>query len=567
MKKIIKISAFILSLMLTACATAENTNISQTEFDRHKSIAAYTVGKNVKMLLPNTLNSVTMYKNGAKDLQSYSTLKSLLSPDSAYIGKTNFCKIKEGSVHIETELTYYDASYQQSEGNYKLILTKANGEEKVLDTEVLSIDCSNNNSIYYRKLVNEESVQFRYSNGKIEEVKEIIGADVALVTHCSNDDKTIAFLSLDNLDDGNSEIKSGYIYNGEKHYYENNTFETYYVSENGEHIYVLNFQDNSYLVDVKYVANKETTELKEIANAVTELSIYKDNSAITCLANANYNEETMNPVGELLHYNPSEENIIKVASDVTAIVESADKKYPWLNENSHEMLVTEQDNNFIFEKEVCDGQYHYINSEGQLCAANDAGENFVIHNKFYDPENYVYGEDLYYFSEQNGNFYWSQDDKVYKYKTGSMQEAATVILDGKMLSKIESGLEIGYLITESGEILEQSGNTLILKSFGEKSDTVYDSPDTIYVIGLSSDGTKIYLANATKQLLELEVKANSTPTVIAENVETAITVENGIYYLDNYSEESGNLNYISYDKKTKKVLAENVKELSATIVQ
>ena len=564
MNKTIKITAIILAMVLTGCA---NTTQNQTEYDRHGSIASYKVGKSIKMVLPENLKNVTMYKNGAKDLQSYSSLKNLLSADTAYIGKTNFCKIDEGSVHIETELTYYNSAYQQSDGNYNLVLTKANGEQKILDTDVLSIDCSNNHSIYYRKVVNEESVQFRYCKGKIEEVKEIVGADVAIITHCSNNDKTIGFVSLDNLDNGTSEIKSGYIHNGEKHYYENNSAETYYISEDGEHIYALNFQDNSYLVDVKYVSNKDNCEVKEIANSVTELSIYKDSSAITCLGNVNSEEEKMNPVGELLHYNPSEGNVIKVANDVTAIVESADKVYPWLNENSHEMLITEQESSFIFDKEVCDGQYHYINSEGKLCAANDAGEFFVIHNNFYNPENYVYGEDLYYFSEQNGNFYWSQDDKVYKYKTGTMQAAETITLEAKMLSKIENGLEVGYLITENGEILEQCGNTLVLKDFGEKSDTVYDSAEQIYVIGLSSDGTKIYLANEAKQLLELELKANSSPIVIAENVETAITVENGIYYLDNYNEKSGILNYISYDKKTKKVLAENVEELSATIIQ
>jgi len=282
--------------------------------------------------------------------------------------------------------------------------------------------------------------------------------------------------------------------------------------------------------------------------AATDISFYGEDGSVTCIAQVELNDDVMNPVGSVIHFDPASKTLTTIADDAVALVESTSKAYTWLNEAANEMVVSEQGNQTQFNQTVKEDTFHYIDANGSFCAADLNGNTLEVFKNFYDPENYVYSSDIFYLSEQDDAFYWAELDKIYKYTAGSMKEAEIVTLYDDMLTKVESGMEMGYVLSGDGSVLEQSGNSLTLKPFGGESYSVYDSEEVFYVVGLSAKGDKIYLSNDATQLLEKEISENSEIKLVAENVQKAVAVESGLYFLQNYVEnEGGSLMYMNYD--------------------
>ena len=539
------------------------------EAAKQRTMVSYTTKNAIHTVLPENHRELTLYLNNAKDLSSYNTFSQIISGNATYIGKENFIRMGEEVLYLQTVFNALDTVNQSLDAEYILYSLKEGQEPVIVDTGVQGISCSSEKSVFYSKNVDGMTQQYRYHDGSITPVTELVPADFVLVTHCSRDDSVIGFAAADYNSDGSYQMNNGYLAGETLHRFDNSTSEVYFVSPDGAHIYIIDIEEGgSRAVDVNYVTDIPSGQMMKVASTVSELSFYQDSGAMTCIGEVELSDEIMNPVGKLLYFDPQAQSTQTIAEDAVALVESVAKTYPWLNEASNEMLVTEQDNRFIIPEEVKKGQFHFINKDGAFCAADQNGSVFEVFPDFYVPENYVYASDLYYLTEQNDTFYWTKGDQVYKYRAGSLTAPETVTLDADLLEKIENGVEIGYVLTSDGSVLEQSGNTLNLKPFGEPSSTVYDSPNNIYVIGISSKGDKIYFRNDSSQLFEKEIHSSKEPKLLAEQVQDAVTVENGLYLLTDYSEEDGGtLMYLGYDQSQPTAISSNVMSIMDTVIQ
>lgn len=521
--------------------------VSAEEAAAQSTMISYNTAKELYTLLPENHQELMLYKNSARDLSSYSTFDQIISGNSAYIGKDNFVRLDGEVLFLQTTFNSYDSSAGSLDAEYKLCSAK-DGKVTVVDEGVQGITCASDKSAYYIKTVDGAMAQYRYSNGTVTPVNEIIGGDIVMVTHCSADDSVLGFASAYVDAEGNYLLDNGYTLGTDIIRFGHGDSEVYYVSKDGQHIYIIDIPESgARAVDMHYV-NTATGETMELVEAATDMSFYDADSSMTCIAQVELSDEVMNPVGSVIHFDPESKTLTTVADNAVALVESMPKTYTWLNEGAKEMLVTEQSSLTQIPETVKEDAFHYIDAEGSFCAADLKGNTLEVFQDFYVPESYVYSSDIYYLSEQDEAFYWSAADKVYKYTAGSMSEAEVVSLDGDMLSKIETGTEIGYVLSGDGSVLEQSGYSLNLKPFGGASYSVYDSEDVFYVVGLSAKGDKIYLSNEASQLMEKEISEDSEIKLIAENVYKAVAVENGLYLLQNYvEEEGGSLMYMDYD--------------------
>ncbi len=527
--------------------TTQPKLVSAQDAAKQHTMISYNTAKELYTLLPENHQELLLYKNNAKDLSSYSTFDQIISGNSAYIGKDNFVRLGGEVLFLQTTLSSYDSASGSLDANYQLCSVK-NGKVTVIDEGVQGISCASDKSVYYMKIEDGAVVQYHYSNGTVTPVNEIIEGDVVMVTHCSNDDSVLGFVSVFVDGEGGYLLNNGYKVGIDIYRFGHGESEVYYVSEDGQHIYVIDIPaEGGRAVDMRYI-NTKSGESMELVTAATDISFYDADGSMTCIGQVELKDDVMNPVGSVIHFDPSSKVLTTVADYAVALVESVPKTYTWLNEAANEMLVGEQGNRTQFEKTVKDGAFHYIDANGSFCAADLSGNTLEVFKNFYAPEDYVYSSDVFYLSEQDGAFYWAEMDKIYKYTAGSMKEAEIVTLYEDMLSKIGTGMEMGYVLSGDGSVLEQSGNTLTLKPFGGASYSVYDSESLFYVVGLSEKGDKIYLSTESGQIMEKEIRENSEVRLVAENVQKAVAVENGLYFLQNYVEEDGgSLMYMNYD--------------------
>ncbi len=540
---------------------------SAEEAAGQRSYVSYNTKKAVHSLLPETHQELTIYRNGAKNMNSYTTFQQMLDSNSAYLGKENFARLGEEVLYLRTEFYSYDSMTQALDAKYSLCSLK-NGKETVIDEGVEGISCSTDSAVYYLKSIDGLPVQYCYSKGQISDVSDQIAGDVSMITHCSKDGSVLGFVSATFDEQGAMTMSNGYLSNGVEQRFEGGSQEVYSISPDGKHIYLVDILDgNSRAVTVKYVSDQSSGATLTLAENVTECSFYGDSGAMTAIAVEELSEEIMNPVGKLLYFDPAASAPVTITEGAVALVESVEKSYPWLNEDSRELLVTEQSGLTAISQELLRGSFHFINEAGSLCAADQQGNVFEIEKDFYIPENYVYNSELLFLAEKNDGLYWAKGDKVYRYTAGSMTAPETVTLDSSIISKIETGVEIGYLLLPDGSVLEQSGNTLNHKPFGGASSCIYDSPADLSVVGLSENGSKVYFSSEGK-LYEKMISSDAAPVLLAENVEKAIAVDNGLYLLTAYSEErGGTLQYRAFDGKELQTIRDGVWNLSDTVIQ
>lgn len=537
------------------------------EIENLSSVVTYTTKKSVHTLLPENNQELTLIQNAAKDLNSFSTFSSIIQESTSYAGQ-NFVRIGDETLFLRTTLNSIDNSTQTYDVDYELCSVKPGEEPVVVDTDVQSLTCMSDNSLYYLKGNSEAVYQYRYNKDGITRISDMFSADFVRVTHCSDDDSFASFVAADLDENNNIIMKNGFFHNGHPHLLpeEEADNEIYFVSPDGKHVYLMDITDeNGRVVTLKYLSDHENVTLTTIAENVSEFVFYEDSGNAAYIANVALSDEVMNPVGELHYFDAAAQSSQILAEKVVALVESADKSYYWLNENSREMLVTEQSGINTIPAEAA--QLHFIDEAGKLCAADKDGKQFVISEGFYEPETYSYNPELMFLTEKDGAFFWAQGDSVYKYSIGSMTAPETVTLDADINSKLESGLEIGYILADDGSVLEQSSNTLNMKPFGQPSYTVYDGPESIIIVGLSADGEKIYFVDHSCTLMEKELSEKGETVILAENVYDALVVSNGLYILTDYSENGGTLQYRSFADKEFRPLRDGVVSMIETIVQ
>ncbi len=559
MKKIGITAAALLLCFGTACQSA----VSDTADMRN--VISYSTEKAVHTLLPETQQKLTLYRNDAKDLNSYELFSQMISGDGAYIGRENFARLKSETVFLQTSLKSYDGAEQALDAGYVLYSVKNGKEPAEIDSNVSAITCSSDSAVYYEKTMDGILRQFRYADGKITEIGELLEGEIALITHCSDDDSVKGFVCADIAADGTYILKNGYIRGDKIFYFENPNTEVAFLSPDGAHMYTAELADEyGRVITVGYVDKQGN--LLTAAENVSEVAFYENSGSMVCIADTQLSDSVMNPAGTLLYYDAAAQSAEYITDDVVALVEAAERSYPWLNENSKEMMVVEQARSNAFAEPLQEGQFHYINSSGTLCAVDLNGKKAEIFPDFYVFESYLYNSNLYYLSAMNGAFYWNCGDQVYRYQAGSMIAAESVALEDLLTDKIESGLEIGYVLCKDGSVLEQCGNTLNLKPFGGASSTVYDSPNQILVMGLDEGGETVYFLSGT-DLIEKSIFTEKEATIIAENVYDAIAVDCGLYVICDYDEDGGELYHINYNSGKKTLMDSAVTSLTDTMIQ
>lgn len=557
MKRLGIIAAALLLCMGTACQTAPVTQ-------EMRNVISYSTEKEVHVVLPENQQKLTLYRNDAKNLSSYELFTQMLRGDGVYIGRENFARLENEVVFLQTSLKNYDSA-SQADIDYILYSSK-NGKEPVeIDRGVQAITCSSDHALYYEKNVDGTLRQFCYSDGNISEVGKEFGGDLTLITHCSRDGSVQGFVSADIEDDGTYLLMNGYIRNGEIFYFENPQAEVAFLSPDGTHMYTAELADEyGRCIDICYV--DEQGNLLTAADAVSEVAFYEDSGSMLCIADTQLSDSVMNPIGTLTYFDASSLTASAVADDAVALIEATERSYPWLNEGSKEMMAVEQSRVNYFEQPLSEGDFHYINSSGTLCAVDTDRNTIEIFSDFYTPETYIYNDQLFYLSAMDDTFYWNCGDKIYRYRAGSMAEAETVTLDDTLTNKIESGLEIGYVLCKDGAVLEQCGNTLNLKPFDGASSTVYDSPTQILVMGLDEKAETVYFLSGT-DLMGKHIFSNDEAFLVAENVFDAAAVDNSLYAICDYGDEGGELYHIDYSSGKKTALDSGVFSLTDTMIQ
>ncbi len=571
-KKITVLAAIALILCAAAAATgyfvlSRSAETAAENSGEQSNLVSYSTAKAVHSLLPENHQELTIYRNAAKNLSSYSSFQQMMASTSAYLGKENFARLGEEVLYLETAFRSYDSMTQALDADY-LLYSMKDSKKVLVDEGISGINCVSGKAVYYLKY-DESGLphQYRYSEGSVTSVQDMIEGDLAIITHASDDESILGFASAVIDESGNMQMKNGYIANGSTNFFDNPNDEVYFLSEDGQHMYVIEVEGSSgRAVAVKYVRDLNSGEQVLVAESMSECSFYGDSGSLTGIVTKSLSEGVMNPVGQLIYFDAATQTTLTISEDAVALVESVEKSYPWLNESSNELLVTEQSGITAIPEELLKGSFHYINEAGSLCAADTNGTVLELYPDFYDPENYVYNSDLTFLSEKDDYLYWSEGDTIYRYKAGSLAAPETVTLDSTVDEKIQTGVEIGYLLVKDGAVLEQSGNTLNLKPFGGPSSTVYDSPTDIMVVGLSEDSNKIYFISEGK-LYEKLIDLADAPVVVAENVYKAITVDNGLYLLCDYGEQGGTLKYHSFDGKELTTIRDGVLTLSDTMLQ
>ena len=545
------------------------TSSTSMETDEVSSIASYTTNNSVCALLPGSNQELTIIRNAAKDLNSFATFADIINNSSSYFGTQNFSRIGDEYLFQRTVLNSVDESAQTIDVDYELCSVVPGSEISVIDGDAQAISCVSDESIYYLKGATETVYQYRYNKKDgITPIDDLVAADFVRVTHCSADDSVLGFVAADIDAENNIIMKNGYIHNDTVHFFpdEDAESEVYFISPDGKDVYVINITDeNGRVVTLKYLSDPENGTLSTLAENVSEFAFYEDSGNAAYIANVTLSDDVMNPVGELHYFDVDTQSTHVLAKKAVALVESTEKSYYWLNENSREMVITEQSGISTIPYEA--SQLHFIDESGAFCAADKDGRQFVISEGFYDPESYACTSELMFLTEKDGAFYWAMGDKVYKYSIGSMAAPETVNLDADINSKLESGLEIGYVLTKDGSVLEQSGNTLNMKPFGQPSYTIYDGPESIIVVGLSADGEKIYFVDHDCTLMEKTLSDSSDVVILAENVYDAMVVSNGIYLLTDYGEDGGTMQYKSFQDSGFTTLRSGVMSMMETIVQ
>ena len=517
---------------------------------------------------------VAMYTNDAEDETERQYIANGLSISTPYIGSRNYVELANG------EVVYLPMSFETSaEMVGKLYVRTADGEEKVLDENANVIYAYSDNAIYYNKLEDDKLVQTRYMDGELTPVSEIAGQDNIVVTKASSDNSLLQVIQLD--DDQNT-VAGGYIYNGTLHLLDTQ-YNVYNISD--QDVFVVSSEEETGLVTLYRVSDLETGELEQLGSAVSEALLYSDGS-MAFIADADLQANEYNPVGSLYRYDPATKTAEKWADNAVAILETTSQSDGW-NENVRQLATSEMQSTNEERQTLYPGQLHFIDAQGSLRAVSpdtatvgQSGlEGFTIYEKFYSVNGYEIDYDIDFTAANNTYIYWGVEDQMYRYQLGSMQQPQVVTLDSSLAEQSTTAMQVGYLITGSGNVLEESDSRLVLKNFEDDSTfIILDNVGTITLVGMDNDGENVYFISEDNSLYSKAVESRSNPKRIASKVTAAVSTSDGLYFLqesENQSEpvigESGeveeaetvtDLMYLPHGESQPQLLLENVTGIS-----
>ena len=517
---------------------------------------------------------VAMYTNDAEDETERQYIANGLSISTPYIGSRNYVELANG------EVVYLPMSFETSaEMVGKLYVRTADGEEKVLDENASVIYAYSDNAVYYNKLEDDKLVQTRYMDGELTPVSEIAGQDNIVVTKASSDNSLLQVIQLD--DDQNT-VAGGYIYNGTLHLLDTQ-YNVYNISN--QDVFVVSSEEETGLVTLYRVSDLETGELEQLGSAVSEALLYSDGS-MAFIADADLQANEYNPVGSLYRYDPATKTAEKWADNAVAILETTSQSDGW-NENVRQLATSEMQSTNEERQTLYPGQLHYIDAQGSLRAVSpdtatvgQSGlEGFTIYEKFYSVNGYEIDYDIDFTAANNTYIYWGVEDQMYRYQLGSMQQPQVVTLDSSLAEQSTTAMQVGYLITGSGNVLEESDSRLVLKNFEDDSTfVILDNVGTITLVGMDNDGENVYFISEDNSLYSKAVESRSNPKRIASKVTAAVSTSDGLYFLqesENQPEpvigESGeveeaetvtDLVYLPHGESQPQLLLENVTGIS-----
>ena len=521
-----------------------------------------------------------LYVNGAKG-GNREMINQIMSGSIPYAGDKNYVELANGDrVYIRMEVL----SITQMNG--KLCVLTADGEETELDESVSGIACHSDNSVFYNKTVDGQQVQMCYQDGQITPVKEVLGEDALSVTAISKDG---TLMQVAQLDENRNTTASGYYYEGQLHLLDSNQT-VFQIAPIGKEVFVMQAPDNTGLVDLYRVKDLASAELEQVGTAVTEAVVYDDGS-MSFVGDADIAANEHNPIGSIYLYNHADTVVEKLADNAVAILESQMRSKGWMNENGRDLTTSEISRDFSRDTQLWDGQVHYIDAQGNLCASSaqaaTVGESglqgFVISEDFYQVDDYSLNDEIVFATYAQNCLYWSRGADLYRYHLGSMEQPDVIPLNESVAEKAQQdGAQIGYITSGSGDIIEESQQALILKKFQEENSvTLLEHVGELNLAGLDNDGRTIYFISEDGSLYEKSVENRSNPKLMDSGVLQAQATSDGLYYLleckpqitvgasgeeESEQEVSYNLMLRPYGSSQSQLIAQDVNTISAIYI-
>lgn len=521
-----------------------------------------------------------LYVNGAKG-GNREMINQIMSGSIPYAGDKNYVELANGDrVYIRMEVL----SITQMNG--KLCVRTADGEETELDESVSGISCHSDNSVFYNKTVDGQQVQMCYQDGQVTPVEEVLGEDALSVTAISKDG---TLMQVAQLDENRNTTASGYYYEGQLHLLDSNQT-VFQIAPIGKEVFVMQAPDSTGLVDLYRVKDLASAELEQVGTAVTEAVVYDDGS-MSFVGDADIAANEHNPIGSIYLYNHADTVVEKLADNAVAILESQMRSKGWMNENGRDLTTSEISRDFSRDTQLWDGQVHYIDAQGNLCASSaqaaTVGESglqgFVISEDFYQVDDYSLNDEIVFATYAQNCLYWSRGADLYRYHLGSMEQPDVIPLNESVADKAQQdGAQIGYITSGSGDIIEESQQVLILKKFKEENSvTLLEHVGELNLAGLDNDGRTIYFISEDGSLYEKSVENRSNPKLMDSGVLQAQATSDGLYYLleckpqitvgasgeeESEQEVSYNLMLRPYGSSQSQLIAQDVNTISAIYI-
>lgn len=576
------IAAAVLLVVVAAAAIwafggSHKQQVSAQEHLNPTSIAYTAEGK---VGIVRNQETFDLYVNGAKG-GNREMINQIMSGSIPYAGDKNYVELANGErVYIRMEVL----SITQMNG--KLCVRTADGVETELDESVSGISCHSDNSVFYNKTVDGQQVQMCYQDGQVTPVEEVLGEDALSVTAISKDG---TLMQVAQLDENRNTTASGYYYEGQLHLLDSNQT-VFQIAPIGKEVFVMQAPDNTGLVDLYRVKDLASAELEQVGTAVTEAVVYDDGS-MSFVGDADIAANEHNPIGSIYLYNHADAVVEKLADNAVAILESQMRSKGWMNENGRDLTTSEISRDFSRDTQLWDGQVHYIDAQGNLCASSaqaaTVGESglqgFVISEDFYQVDDYSLNDEIVFATYAQNCLYWSRGADLYRYHLGSMEQPDVIPLNESVAEKAQQdGAQIGYITSGSGDIIEESQQVLILKKFQEENSvTLLEHVGELNLAGLDNDGRTIYFISEDGSLYEKSVENRSNPKLMDSGVLQAQATSDGLYYLleckpqitvgasgeeESEQEVSYNLMLRPYGSSQSQLIAQDVNTISAIYI-
>ncbi len=576
------IAAAVLLVVVAAAAIwafggSHKQQVSAQEHLNPTSIAYTAEGK---VGIVRNQETFDLYVNGAKG-GNREMINQIMSGSIPYAGDKNYVELANGErVYLRMEVL----SITQMNG--KLCVRTADGVETELDESVSGIACHSDNSVFYNKTVDGQQVQMCYQDGQVTPVEEVLGEDSISVTAISKDG---TLMQVAQLDENRNTTASGYYYEGQLHLLDSNQT-VFQIAPIGKEVFVMQAPDSTGLVDLYRVKDLASAELEQVGTAVTEAVVYDDGS-MSFVGDADIAANEHNPIGSIYLYNHADAVVEKLADNAVAILESQMRSKGWMNENGRDLTTSEISRDFSRDTQLWDGQVHYIDAQGNLCASSaqaaTVGESglqgFVISEDFYQVDDYSLNDEIVFATYAQNCLYWSRGADLYRYHLGSMEQPDVIPLNESVADKAQQdGAQIGYITSGSGDIIEESQQVLILKKFKEENSvTLLEHVGELNLAGLDNDGRTIYFISEDGSLYEKSVENRSNPKLMDSGVLQAQATSDGLYYLleckpqitvgasgeeESEQEVSYNLMLRPYGSSQSQLIAQDVNTISAIYI-